>query len=128
MLSGDAKWGALRDCKALVLPSHQENFGVVVAEALAAGRPVLISDQVNIWREVQAAGAGMVGTDDVAGTTRMLNDFLSLPTDAMERMADAARACFLARFEAGIAIDATCAIFEEIRKSGRPDRAGTVVG
>jgi glycosyltransferase involved in cell wall biosynthesis len=123
MLSGDVKWGALRACKALVLPSHQENFGVVVAEALAAGRPALISDQVNICREVRAAGAGMICTDDVGGTTRMLDDFLSLETDAVERMGKAARACFLERFEVGIASDAICAVLEDVRKSAPACRA-----
>lgn len=127
MLSGDVKWGVLRACKALVLPSHQENFGVVVAEALAAGRPVLISDQVNIWQEVKTAGAGMVCSDSVDGTTRMLADFLSLPADAVERMGKAARSCFLARFEVAIATDAICAVLEEVRKSGPVGRAGAPV-
>jgi glycosyltransferase involved in cell wall biosynthesis len=115
MLSGDAKWGALRDCRALVLPSHQENFGVVVAEALAAGRPVLISDQVNIWTEVKVAGAGMVSSVDVAGVSRMLDDFLSLSAHEVERMERAARACFLARFEVSIAVEGLCAALSEIR-------------
>jgi glycosyltransferase involved in cell wall biosynthesis len=124
MLSGDAKWGALRDCTAFVLPSHQENFGVVVAEALAAGRPVLLTDKVNICREVEAAGAGLVGRDDAAGVGRMLSDFLSLPADATERMAKAARACFLARFEIGIAVDVICAALEEVRNSWPAVRGG----
>jgi glycosyltransferase involved in cell wall biosynthesis len=117
LLSGDAKWGALRGCKALVLPSHQENFGVVVAEALAAGRPVLISDQVNIWQEVKAAGAGMVSSDNVAGVSRMLDDFLSLSAHDTERMESAARACFLARFEVSIAVDGLCTALANVKKS-----------
>ena len=52
MLRGDQKWGALRVADALILPSHQENFGMVVAEALAVGTPVLLTDKVNLWREV----------------------------------------------------------------------------
>jgi glycosyltransferase involved in cell wall biosynthesis len=127
MLSDDVKWGALRACKALVLPSHQENFGVVVAEALAAGRPVLISDQVNICREVQAAGAGMVCADDFEGTTRMLGDFLTLSADALERMGRAARICFLERFEIGIASDTICAVLEEVTRSAAAYRASAPV-
>jgi len=53
MIGGEVKWGALRACDALVLPSHQENFGVSVAEALLAGRPVLLSYPVNIWPEIE---------------------------------------------------------------------------
>jgi glycosyltransferase involved in cell wall biosynthesis len=123
MLSGDVKWGALRDCKALVLPSHQENFGVVVAEALAAGRPVLISDQVNIWRDVKAAGAGIVAADDVEGTSRMLSDFLALPAEAIDRMGEAARACFLRRFEVSVAAEAISAALEDVRKCWPSDCA-----
>ena len=58
MLQGAAKYGAFRCAEAFVLPSHQENFGIVVAEALACGTPVLISDQVNIWREILESGVG----------------------------------------------------------------------
>jgi glycosyltransferase involved in cell wall biosynthesis len=41
-----------------VLPSSQENFGIAVAEALAAGLPVIVSHEVAIGREAEAAGAG----------------------------------------------------------------------
>lgn len=117
MLSGDVKWGALRDCTALVLPSHQENFGVVVAEALAAGRPVLLSDKVNIWREVKAATAGIICSDDIEGVSRALSEFLSLPADVTTKMGHAARECFLARFEITIASDAIGAVLEEVIQS-----------
>ncbi|HZR77812.1 MAG TPA: glycosyltransferase, partial [Chthoniobacterales bacterium] len=71
MLQGAMKQGAIASADAFVLPSHQENFGIAVAEALAAGVPVLISNRVNIWREVQADGAGFVDSDDLAGTIRL---------------------------------------------------------
>ena len=35
MVSGDLKWGAFHSADAFILPSHQENFGIAVAEALA---------------------------------------------------------------------------------------------
>jgi glycosyltransferase involved in cell wall biosynthesis len=60
MLQGKEKQAALVDADLFVLPSYQENFGIAVVEALAAGTPVVISDQVNIHREVSAAGVGSV--------------------------------------------------------------------
>ncbi len=65
MLSGDLKWSAFRAAEAFLLPSHQENFGVSVVEALASGCPVLISDKVNIWREISSDQAGLVENDDL---------------------------------------------------------------
>ena len=58
IIDGDLKWGALRACDAFVLSSHSENFGIAVVESLAVGRPVLISNQVNIWPEIESDGVG----------------------------------------------------------------------
>jgi glycosyltransferase involved in cell wall biosynthesis len=59
-LQGEAKVQALSGAALLALPSHQENFGLVVAEALACGTPVLVSTQVNLADEIAAAEAGWV--------------------------------------------------------------------
>lgn len=98
MLSGDVKWGAYYSSEVFVLPSHQENFGIVVAEALGCGLPVLISDKVNIWREIKADGAGIVNTDTVAGTVATLQSWLSMDVHARQTMAGQARATFMQRF------------------------------
>ncbi len=58
MLLGEEKLAALRDARMFVLSSYSENFGLAVIEAMACGLPVVISDRVNIWREVAAAGPG----------------------------------------------------------------------
>jgi len=60
MLYGPDRVAAYADADLFVLPSYQENFGIAVVEALAAGTPVVISDQVNIWQEIQTAGVGGV--------------------------------------------------------------------
>ncbi len=101
MLEGDVKWGALRTAEAFVLPSHQENFGIAVVEALACGTPVLISDQVNIWREIAADGAGLVEPDSAEGTFRLLSRGLAPEVATGGAMHAAARDSFQRRYEIG---------------------------
>jgi glycosyltransferase involved in cell wall biosynthesis len=99
LLDNETKWAALEAADSLVLPSHQENFGYVVAEALAAGTPVLISDKVNLWREVTADGAGLAAPDDDAGTRQLLDAHAAwTPTDRT-RFSRAARDCFQKRYQ-----------------------------
>ncbi|MFT3932640.1 MAG: glycosyltransferase [Chitinophagaceae bacterium] len=78
MLTGDAKYGAFYGAEAFILPSHQENFGIAVVEALACGKPVLISNQVNIWREIEASGAGIVADNTLEGTSALMKQWVSL--------------------------------------------------
>ena len=99
VVSGDLKWGALRASEVFVLPSHHENFGIVVAEALACGVPVLTSNKVNIWREVQEDGAGIIGEDDLDGTCSVLRAWLDMTSEQRTEMRKHALACFQQRFE-----------------------------
>jgi glycosyltransferase involved in cell wall biosynthesis len=96
MLRGEEKWGALAAAEVFALPSHQENFGVAVAEALAAGTPVLVSERVNIWREIVEAGAGWAEPDDAAGTRRLVERWVA---EGNAGMRERAAACFAARFD-----------------------------
>jgi glycosyltransferase involved in cell wall biosynthesis len=59
-LQGAAKSEALAEADVFVLPSYHENFGLAAAEALAAGLPVVLSDQVGIAQDVTDACAGRV--------------------------------------------------------------------
>jgi glycosyltransferase involved in cell wall biosynthesis len=97
-IAGAVKWGALRACEALVLPSHQDNFGVSVVETLAAGRPVLISHQVNIWPEIVNDGVGLADEDTFDGTLRLLSRWFALPQQEKDSMAARARSSFQRRF------------------------------
>jgi glycosyltransferase involved in cell wall biosynthesis len=113
MLKGDVKTGAFRGADAFVLTSHQENFGIVVAEAMACGIPVLISDKVNIWREVVADGAGMVEPDTLEGAKALLARFAVLGGEERAAMGARARESFLERFHVERAAEALMALIEQ---------------
>ncbi|WP_240768676.1 glycosyltransferase [Olivibacter sp. XZL3] len=76
MLSGDLKWAAFHYCEVFILPSHQENFGISVVEALACEKPVLITDKVNIWREIKSEGAGIIDKDTLDGIVTLLKEWI----------------------------------------------------
>ncbi|SNS79501.1 Glycosyltransferase involved in cell wall bisynthesis [Granulicella rosea] len=99
MIDGDAKWGALRAAEAFVLPSHQENFGIAVAEALACGTPVLLSDKVNIAPEIAADRAGYVEPDTREGVNRLLERWLASTAAERAELAASALVCFERRYD-----------------------------
>jgi glycosyltransferase involved in cell wall biosynthesis len=77
-----------------VIPSHQENFGIVVAEAQACGLPVIFSEKVNIWREVMNYWAGLVGEDTIDGTTATLRRWSELSAEEIAALRIRSRKCF----------------------------------
>ncbi len=98
MLEGDLKWGAFHAAEAFVLPSHQENFGIAVVEALACGVPVLISDKVNIWPDIVQDEAGLVNADTAEGTYRSMAALLAMQRKSGRIMSNGL-GCFRARYE-----------------------------
>lgn len=94
MLSGDVKWGAFTSSEFFILPSHQENFGIVVAEALSQGLPVLITNKVNIWREIKDSHAGLVENDNVEGIAKLIVDYCSATDNDVLRMKENTLQCF----------------------------------
>ncbi len=78
-LSGEDRFLALREAEVFALPSYSENFGQAVAEAMACGVPVVVSDRVNISPAVQAAEAGLVVPCDAQRTAAALLQLLRNP-------------------------------------------------
>lgn len=113
MLQGDLKWGAFYSAEVFCLPSHQENFGIVVAEALACGRPVLISNKVNIWREIEADGAGLVDEDTLGGTIKNFERWLAMNSAEFDTMKARTTTCFAKRFHVRHAADRLVEIIKD---------------
>ncbi|MFM6984739.1 MAG: glycosyltransferase [Chitinophagaceae bacterium] len=88
MIQSDIKWSAFYNCEVFILPSHQENFGIAVAEAMACSKSVLISDKVNIWQEIKNGRGGYVENDTEQGTEKMLRQWLNTSAADREMMAN----------------------------------------
>lgn len=95
----EQKWAVMRGAEAYILPSHQENFGISVVEALACSVPVLITNKVNIWREILAEGAGLAENDDASGACRLLAHWSGLRPEQKQSMRECARRCFVNHFD-----------------------------
>jgi glycosyltransferase involved in cell wall biosynthesis len=120
MLSGNNKWGAFYRCEAFVLPSHQENFGIAVVEALACSKPVIISDQVNIWNEINETGGGIVGHDDLGGIRTSLKSWLNLSQEQRKQMGENAALTYSSFFSIEKSALKFMQTMQEQLQSGRP--------
>ena len=115
MISGAAKWGALRaseDFRPAVAPGK---FWCCRRGSIGRRVPALISNKVNIWREIEADGAGLVAPDTVDGTESLLRRWLELGAGERARFREQARRTFENRF----AMEATANdLLEVIRSTG----------
>ncbi len=82
MLGGIDRIKAMVDADLFILPSHQENFGISVVEAMASGKPVIVSEAVNLASFVREKSLGEVvslNSDHLLkAMKKMLSDRLNL--------------------------------------------------
>ena len=84
-VTGELKSTLLQAADLFVLPSYYENFGIAVAEAMGAGVPVIISDQVHICQEVSESESGWVSQLDIEEITDLLCIALQNPLERQRR-------------------------------------------
>ncbi|MBW8368911.1 MAG: glycosyltransferase [Arenimonas sp.] len=84
-LYGESKTRAYRQADLFVLPTHSENFGMVVAEALAHGCPAVVSHGAP-WAGLIAEGCGWWARNDVSTLTRELDEAMRTPSPMLSEM------------------------------------------
>lgn len=113
MLTGDRKWQALAAASVFALPSYQENFGIAVAEAARMSLPLVISNRVNLWPDVQDTGAGIVTECNVKQVADAMTTLLT--DDAASRQAgDAARNLARTRYTWDRSAEALTTLYEQV--------------
>lgn len=87
---GEKKWELFRNADIFILPTYSENFGIVIAEALACGTPV-ITTKGTPWNELESLKCGWWTEIGVEPTRKAILDFLSLSKSEIENMGRNAR-------------------------------------
>ena len=97
-IRGKIKWGAFYGAEAFILPSHQENFGIAVADALAAGVIPLISNKINIAPEIASDNACLMEPDTLGGTMKLIERFSAMSLDERAAMRTRSLDCYRRRY------------------------------
>ncbi|MBV9042841.1 MAG: glycosyltransferase [Acidimicrobiia bacterium] len=110
-LTGDAKWDAFAAADVFVLPSENENFGIVLLEALMARTPAVVSHEVYLSDEL--ADFVTVCALDVDAVERAVTSVLDDP-DAARTRADKAREFVVERYHPVTVARRTLALYENV--------------
>jgi len=97
-LATDLKWSAFATAQVFCLPSHHENFGVSVAEAMSMGLPLVISNSINIYESVLSAGAGIVHSDTLTSTIEALREWTNLSSTQRRYMSENSQKLFFQHY------------------------------
>lgn len=97
-LYGKEKWDAFNACDIFCLPTHQENFGITISEALSSNKPVIITNKTNIWKIIRDSNSGFVSEDSIGGIKSSLKKWIMLDNKKYNKMCSASKTCFKENF------------------------------
>ena len=83
----------------MLLASHGENFGIAIAESLSQGKPVLITNKVNIYKDILNHKAGIVSSNTTSSFSKKLLQFESINIKKLNKMSKFASKCFKENFD-----------------------------
>ena len=98
IITGDIKWGAIYNSKAMILPSNGENFGVSLIESLSFSKPVLTTNKVNIYNEIKKYKAGLISNNSTNSFKKIFFEFDNYNVKKLNQMSLNAKNCFNDKF------------------------------
>jgi len=118
LLTGEDRLSAFADADLLVLASRYENFGMAAVEGMAAGLPVVISDQVESWPEIAPSEAAfIVPMDETALTTTLVDGFRDMAT--LRTMGERGRDFVARRFNTKAVAEQHVELYREVINEAR---------
>ena len=117
-VTGDCKFSLYRNADAFVLPTSQENFGLVLIEAMACGVPVVTTKGVDIWRDLESSGSARIVDQDAAAIAATLKDLLS-DRAALAAMGEAARPWVMRTYAEELLIGRYEQLYRTVALTGR---------
>ena len=125
-LGGDAKLSAMAAASLFVLPSYSENFGIALAEAMGAGLPCVMSDQVGIAVDAKEYDAGLVVPCEVEPLASAIQRLLDDP-ELRRRLGANARRLVDDRFSVEAMSDSLVKLYDRVL-SGRAGEPRETIG
>lgn len=114
---GEEKWRLMREADAFVLPTYSENFGIVVAEALACGTPVITTTGTP-WAELRERGCGWWVEASAQAIASAIGEALCLGESELERMGRNGRRLVEERYSAVAMAAGMLAVYEALLRGG----------
>jgi glycosyltransferase involved in cell wall biosynthesis len=82
---GEKKWELFHNADIFILPTYSENFGIVVAEALASGTPAIVTKGAP-WQELNTHRCGWWIDNDIDTIAKTLKEAFALPEEEYRQM------------------------------------------
>lgn len=95
---GEAKWDFLRSADVMILPTHSENFGIVIAEALAVGVPV-VTTKGTPWEDLETYQCGWWINLSLSNLEKIITKAISTPIEELESMGKKGRKLVAEKYE-----------------------------
>lgn len=110
---GEAKWDFLRSADVMILPTHSENFGIVVAEALAVGVPV-ITTQGTPWEDLEIHQCGWWIDLSISNLEKIIAKVTNKSVDELENMGGNGRKVVAEKYEIKVVTSEIIKLYQKV--------------
>lgn len=112
-VSSEEIWDYYFSSNLFVLPSYNENFSMVAAEAMSSGLPVLISNNVGLRKDVQLSNSGFVVSQDVGQIANVFKKCIKSP-DLLKQLSQNARKFVKERYDMNKVAELMAKAYEDV--------------